>query len=371
MTFLILPDKHREVGKLLMPQRRREWIASSQRPSVNPLEHGTQYRFRLTAKLDDGHKVWTGWFDDREDADAFLWAIANGTLRQEPELWRLPVPCWEPDLEPTLQYEFATLVFLTTTGAQTYTVASDWNSANNKGETLGAGSSGNSTSSGSQASGGGGAYSLTNNITLTQSGSANYTCAAAGAGLSGANNVSNAGGDTWFNGTTLAGASVSAKGAGATAANVGGPGGATTGVGPGNKFAGGTGGTNTTSSQGAGGAAGPSGIGGNGSTTQGGSANNGTTAGPTTSANGNSGTEFDGSHGCGTGAYGSDKTGGLYGGGGTTSSFSGSASGPGAQGLIVLTYTPASNTLGFDNAKITEPPARSRRMVGYDARAMH
>jgi hypothetical protein len=78
-----------------------------------------------------------------------------------------------------------------------------------------------------------------------------------------------------------------------------------------------------------GGAAGPNGAG------QGINADGGTVLGPTSSAGGNSGTEFGSGYGCGTGGYGFG--GGSYGGGGGSRVGGGSS---GAQGLIVIQYNP-------------------------------
>ena len=121
--MIILPSM--PTWRALAPMR---WQPSSQ-------AHGIKIKFRLRARLADGHLYWTGWFDDREDVDAFVYALATGTLGNEPELWRLPTPCWHPDFaDLDLTYDFANQVtFLTSpTGSnQTYNVPSDWNSSNN------------------------------------------------------------------------------------------------------------------------------------------------------------------------------------------------------------------------------------------------
>lgn len=225
---------------------------------------------------------------------------------------------------------------------------------------IAAGSSGDSTNSiANSGSGGGGAYAkiTTTSTTLTPGvTSINVGIGAGGAAVTG-NSVSSAGGATWWNATSLAnavtnGSAVSCAAAGAGAAAGGGSGGAggtaANSVGT-TKFSGGNG-HGSASNQGGGGAAGPAGAGTNGSATAGGAANLSTTAGPTTAANGNSGTEFDASHGCGTGAYTVSntvaRTGGLYGGGGTTTSAA-VASGPGANGLLVITFTVKASFTNF------------------------
>ena len=100
----------------------------------------------------------------------------------------------------------------TTSGSnQTWTVPSDWNSASNKVEVIASGGGG---SNGANGNGGcGGSYATKSNISLTGGGSATYFLNVGGAGAAaGAGAAGTAGGDAWFNGTTLAGSSVGAKG---------------------------------------------------------------------------------------------------------------------------------------------------------------
>jgi len=56
-------------------------------------------------------------------------------------------------------------IFLTATGAGTWTVPNDWNSANNTIECIGGGGSGNSGGA-RTAGGGGGAYAKKSNVSL-------------------------------------------------------------------------------------------------------------------------------------------------------------------------------------------------------------
>src|SRR5262249_46564027 len=76
------------------------------------------------------------------------------------------------------------VIFLTTTGAGTWTVPSDWSNSNNSVECIGGGGGGGAATSNvnSGAGGGGGAYARQTNITLTPGGTVSYTVGAAGAG---------------------------------------------------------------------------------------------------------------------------------------------------------------------------------------------
>lgn len=240
-----------------------------------------------------------------------------------------------------------------------------WNNNNNKIECIGAGGSGNSGTT-NRGSGAGGAYSAITNFFFATPGTttAAYQVGVGGAGVT-STDTANAGGDTWFNSAAFPGAGsdnskIGAKGGGGATAGAGGVGGAAasgwgqtkSSGGDGFRAAGGAAG-------GGGGAAGPSGAGGTGSATAGGSADNGVVAGPTVNSNGLSGTEFDGSHGCGTGGLHLTTTtafsGGLYGGGGAQLS-SPNTSGAGANGIIILTWIPAgaANSI-FPNPFIPAP----------------
>src|SRR5262249_7515918 len=75
-------------------------------------------------------------------------------------------------------------IFLSTTGARTWTVPFDWNSAANTIEAIGGG--GNNVTSGVFGGGGGGAYAKSNNVSLTPGASVYYQ-------VGGSNT------DTWFN----------------------------------------------------------------------------------------------------------------------------------------------------------------------------
>lgn len=225
--------------------------------------------------------------------------------------------------------------FLTTTGANTWTVPADWNNSFNTIEVLGGGASYSGDIN--KLSGGGGAYSKISNLTLTPGASINYTV-----GVGSSNNGTNV--DTWFNGTTIGNASVSAAGGGHGGAGVGGA--TASGVGT-TKFAGGAGGG--AGGSGAGGAAGPSGAGGAGSGANGGTGDNGSggAGGTVGSHTGGNGTEFDATHGSGGGGYGAaggtSGAGGNYGGGGGSTSVQGDGQ-SGIQGLIYVAYYSTTST---------------------------
>jgi len=238
-----------------------------------------------------------------------------------------------------------------TSGSQ-WTVPSDWNSSNNTIEVIGGGGSGDSEpgqSTEERSAGGGGAYSKTVDLSLMPGSSITYQVGSGGASVTNSNG--NAGGDTLFNGSgTTCDATqtneVCAEGGGGGTKSAGGSGGAaSSGVGS-TKYSGGTGYLcpGTTGYGGAGGAAGPHGAGGNGTSSAGGSADNATLAGPASQdSSGYSGTEWDASHGAGTGAFlitgSKTENGGAYGGGGAQNASSW-RSGAGGQGLIVITYSP-------------------------------
>ena len=160
------------------------------------------------------------------------------------------------------------VVFVTTTGASTWVVPSNWNNADNT--IIGiAGGAGGRSGAGNYGGGGGGggACSINTNQNLT-TGATVYLNVGGG----GAANVS--GGDTWLNkaansAPAVAGNGILAKGGAAGSGNAyigGGGGDASTGVGN-TKYSGGSGavgGINDVSGSGGGGAAGPLGNGGNG-----------------------------------------------------------------------------------------------------------
>ena len=373
---MILPDRRISRARFLIPMPKREWMPSSQAIPLDDLGNKViRTRFRLRARAHDGHIVWCGWFEDREDADAFLFALVCGSLRIERNLWRLPTPAWHPDLGEGLVYDFVTQTALTTTGSnQTYTSPSDWDNGNNSIECIGGGASGAFGSNGVHyTGGGGGSYSKITNFAFAVPGTTTSTYRVAAsiveAQATGANAGTN-GEPTWWNSATNPGvgtdnskcsAAGGSAGQTATGSVGGGAGGATTASWGQTKFAGGRGGNLTGASgllaSGGGGAAGPNGAGGNGvdsasttnsTVTAGGQGGNGSGGAAGNNSAGGNGTDLDGSNGSGGGGGGRMITpgyaGGNYGGGGGgdrgSSITGGGQGGTGMQGIILVTYTP-------------------------------
>src|ERR1035437_7988626 len=248
------------------------------------------------------------------------------------------------------------------TSGTSWTVPSDWNNSSNKIEAIGGGGGGNNTSSYyATAGGGGGGYANISNLTLTSGNSVPITIGAGGVGVGCMGSCgSTTGGNTTFNGTSVG------AGGGKPGNNIGyGTGGAGGNVLYGTGYSGGKGGSADTAGQnggaGGGSASGPHRIGYDGSASSGvysgysdwadarfGGAGVGGGYG-TAGIPGNPGTEW-GTAGSGSGAAGpsgglsvAGKNGGLYGGGGSgANKGSGQRGGSGAQGVIVITYTPNS-----------------------------
>ena len=245
--MIILPEKNEIVTKYLMPVKNREWKQPSQRKTIFGIEDQT--RFRLRARLNDGFIKWTGWFDDRRDADAFLFALATDTINYERSLWDLPSPPWSNDIGENVTYEFATVSFLTSSPGsfQTYSVPSDFGTVSNSIEGIGGGGDGAYTPAG-----GGGAYSKKNNVVLTRGSSVKYQVGTNGGAQSGTS-------ATYFRDNSNT--NVMYAEGGSTGGNIGGS--STNGTGD-VKYSGGTGGNRGNNGGGGGGAAGPNGNGGNG-----------------------------------------------------------------------------------------------------------
>lgn len=280
--MIILPDQHQPRGKVLLPQKKTEWQQPSQRRVTFGIESLT--RWEVKARHLDGSLFWRGLFADREEVDEFLHALIFGSLIHEPPLWRFSVPEWHPDMFwMPLVYECTTISFLTSpTGSnQTYNVPTDWNSLVNNVSTIGAGGTCTARANGGGA-GGGGAYSKKSAITLTPGGTATFQI-----GASTSSGTVN-GGDTWFNGATLAASSVGSKGGSSSNGTSGAAGGVgTSGVGDVRNSGGngGTGGVNGASG-GGGGAGGPNGVGKLGGDGVGGSGGGGGNGGGTAGGNG-------------------------------------------------------------------------------------
>jgi hypothetical protein len=353
--MIILPDKNISRSKFLLPLAKNKWITPSQAQPKSQMGHENKTRFRIQARLNDGFVIWKGWFDDREDFDAFLWSLVNKTLKFERELWDLCLPNWSPDLGEHLSYEFATVTFLTSpTGSnQTYNRPIDWNNSSNSIDCIGGGAGGGAGQAGTQQStgGGGGGYSEINNLSLGST--ATYQLGNGGTGGQTSGASGGTGGDTWFNASTFALSSVGAKGgtAGSVAIipDAGRQGGqASAGIGT-LKYSGGNSGGVPSGSfnggSGGGGAAGPNGNGGNGGNTSasltgggGGGNGGGTNGGNSGSSGGNGGNNSSGTGGAvggtGAGANGTNGGGGA-GGGASTSPRAGGTGGNGIEWTTV------------------------------------
>ncbi len=232
----------------------------------------------------------------------------------------------------------ATLIFLVS--GTSWTVPSDWNSANNTIEVIGggAGGSGAYAGIGSGSGGGGGGYSKSVNVTLTPGATSTIAIGTGGGQAA-------AGGDTFFCNSTTNCASilgtavvVGAKGGASGLAGGGGAGGsggqAASGIGS-TKFTGGSGGSGSTNNSagggGGGGAAGLNGVGKNGGAgyagqnfgaAGGGGANNGTSGSdPLSSAGAVGGNGNGGSGGGAGGGVDANGTNGTNGGGGGGAGF--------------------------------------------------
>lgn len=227
-----------------------------------------------------------------------------------------------------------------------YSLPADWNNADNKIECIGPGGNGSTRVSSSQGGngGGGGAYAASTNVNL---GTGPIVTRALTGGSGGACYVQNTAGTKVVQADFGANAAASNNGAGR--------GGLVAGCIGDVKTAGGNGGNSVVGDAGGGGggAAGPTGVGGNGAvgaTINGGSADGGVVGQQTTQgATGNSGTEWDSTHGCGGGGAGGvgggSRAGGAGGasggGGGGTDSGTSSSFGPGSAALIILQWNPA------------------------------
>jgi hypothetical protein len=291
--------------------------------------------------------------------------------------------------------------YLTATGSHAFIVPSDWNSSSNSIETIGGGASGDAAAQGYPApGGGGGAWNKQTNVALTPGGSVTYSVGAGGAAQS-TNNfdiAGNVGSDSWFcnstsNCSSITGTAVQvgSKGGGVSAGSgAAAPGGVgTSGVGSSNNSGGASGsaGLFSDDASGGGGAGGSSGAGvagtnestfqsaSNGGAGDAGSGGAGGTGGNGSTA-GSKGTEYDSLHGSGGGGGGSAPNasfGGSFkggaagkygaGGGGGEDLGSGTAvSGAGAQGIIVVTYTPGGGSGGSNAPRV---PSKHSFYGGY------
>lgn len=331
-----------------------EWCPSQHIPLDTLGNRGWTTKFILTGRLSDGYIAWQGVFEDRDDADAFLWAMAKGQLKRQKALWRLCTPEWSSLLNPNLVYDFSTQIGLTASpgSLQSWTIPNDWNNSNNEIEVLSGGGGGGGNCGGG---GGGGSYERILNQFLT--GTPQYQIGIGGQGSSSSASTGQSGGQTWFNGATIGASSVATNGGSAGGVGKSGTGGNGGSDNKGTQFyKGGNGGPGGSGSVagggGGGGSAGPAGAGGNGGAGfQGGDGGGNGTRGAVGSGSWNGFAPGQGGLGGGGGfahAGASGGPGSAYGGGGGGAGNSAaSLNGNGAQGLIIITYTPLAKS-GFN-----------------------
>lgn len=251
------------------------------------------------------------------------------------------------------------------TSGTSWPVPPDWNNADNKIQCYGGGSGGASHNDTTKnGAGAGGAYADWTNLTLTAGTNISYGIGAGGTGETGSA-APKAGGDTFFNGTSISNATIVAKGAaipGTT--NTAGTGGQASACVGQTKHSGGNGGAGAgaaASGPGGGGAATPTAdgtagsvgvtgtkAGGNGGASGVAGGTGGTTAGTNGTAGGDSDNGGSGGGGGGNSGTvsGNGGNGGFPGGGGGAgASDTGNAlGGSGGAGEIIITYTPVSTT---------------------------
>jgi len=370
--MLILPKVY--TTKILLDVPKKQWRSPSLAQPKDQFGNENRTRFRIRGCLPNGRVKFTAWFDDRDAFDAILYDIVrakNGSTFPKANIGLIDEVWGDPSFEPWLSYEFATTIVITSGTSQTS--PSDWNNSNNFVEGIGAGGSGGTdgSSNGDATGGGGGEYRKIVNFAVATPGTTtfNYVIAATSASVTGAATNGNDGAATTFATSSLVanGGKAGTQGTNPKSGGLGGTGG----TGAADNADGGRGGNSgslTSEATGGGGAGGPSGVGNQGvdgtigsSATNGGSgdAGSGGSAGSSasgtgtqTAGNGGNGAELSGSVGPAGGGGGAVSTsgsatagdGGLYGGGGggaKTLISQSRSSGAGAQGLLVLTYTPA------------------------------
>lgn len=350
--MIILPDRNIPRSRILMPMRRLSWMQPSHaQPKTTEGDPPCLNGWWIKAVLADGHVRWQGFFDDREDADAFFFAAIMGSLNHEPALWDLPRPCYCPDHGEGATFLIAAFSILTS--GTTYTVPSDYNSLTTLNGIGGGahGLAGGTTDGGG--SGGGGASAAVPALALTASQTTYIKIGSAGA----------SGGDTWFNrlsniAPTDPADGILAKGAstytgGQASACIG-----TTKYNGGNGRAtssrdsgcggGGAGGTTAAGGTGSASHSNRGGTGGDGGAASGGAGGN-SGSGTIGGANGAAGTTWNGTTGAGGGGEGvalGDAThkkggdGGNYGAGGGGGSTTYTTPGNGKQGVLYFEYLP-------------------------------
>jgi IPT/TIG domain len=361
--MIILPDRNIARAKFLMPILYREW-----RPQLKT----TVFQYWIAQAYRADHSMlWRGFFEDREDADAFMWALATGDIRYDRYLRQLPTYDHEFDLgmldDPSISYNMVSMIGIGPSSGN-WGVPGDCNGISGKpGEYIDCIAAGGAGGVGAGplakcTGGGGGGFARIYSVNLQPGGAYPYGVGSGGASVNFTGNVQygssingNAGGHTYF----WHGGLVYSQGGGGGLGNNGGanlPGGTAGGVFAGvTNYAGGAGGdtTGTYAATGGGGAAGPNGggspgqggtstgvkAGGNGNGNQIGQNAHGNWYGPWGPAGGGQGVSSPGSNATGAGPY-------HYGGGGggAMGGYAGyvmsMTSGPGGGGLLVISYQP-------------------------------
>lgn len=243
--MIILPDRRISHSKFLIPVPKNEWMLPSDYTYKDQFNnYGIRTRFYVRGVSSDGQLIWNGCFEDRDDYDAFLIALAKDTLKYEKNLWRLPTPEWHDGLGEDLKYEFVTTTLLTNTSAGlSYTLPTDWNTTNNAIYVIGGGATGglamSTTATAHSTGGGAGGFRGTVNYSVITSGSVPYTVGAqpavnsraastsgTQAGAAGnpsswnTNNLVGNGGGSG-NGSTVSGAAVTIGTSGSSSSNLG------------------------------------------------------------------------------------------------------------------------------------------------------
>jgi hypothetical protein len=376
--MIILPDRNivRQT-KYLKPIPRKQWYGPHPYGPDVKLEFNTWIAQAYRAS--DHSMVWHGHFEDRDDADAFMWALYSGTLKNDPFLKRLPsfcyrfdqrqIPIWAPGgFDPEILEEYGIMYNMVTNigigpSDGTWTAPGDcWGLANRAGEfvdAIGPGGGGAAAYQAIQSSGGGGGgFARIYSLPIWAGYGVGYGVGSGGAG--GAATPDARGGNggtahTWFWQQANPGLRAFAAGGGNVAPALSGPGCPGGGGGGADAgafgYTGGRGGGRYAANQefcttGGGGAAGPNGNGWNGGdpppyATAGGASNANVTGaiyGPWGPGNGGAGVAY-GPNGV-VGGHGAH-----YGGGGGAASQNASAynhqyGGNGGGGLIVIRYEP-------------------------------
>lgn len=372
------------------------WRSPSQAEDRDTLGNvGLQTWFRVQGKTHDGTMRWAVQFRDRDKFDAFTWSAVRAQALGEKLDWRLlsrlPVSDVYGDVDLDCILAIANVTYISGSPGSdvSYVAPVDWDNNNNSIEVYAGGASGGvglSTGNANATGGGGGEYSKITNFVFAVPGTTSITRRVAAGAASVTRNTTGVtagknGGDSWWDGSSVAAASCSAQGglagnASTSTSSLSGGAGGSTGIGTvkrsggrGGKLSATLSGRNRTGGGGAGGATnagsngGDTGGGGGNLNTAGGAGNGGLggAGGPTNANDGSAGTEAGGGFGAGGGGSGASLVagnsttargdGGNYGaGGGATTRNAASTStmsGAGTQGFIEVTYEPKKAT-GFN-----------------------